>query len=114
MTKGNSFILRYQSSRCPNPNCQRSRVGRAHLRAIFLTHFTSGGPASCSSVSIRKSSESDETIENLAKNCQDRISDNKIYQGLMGSSREDVSNGIDYATLVESRICLKLTVIFCE
>lgn len=67
MTIGYPSLLRYQSSSCPNTKCRRCRVGRAHLRAIFLTHCSTSSPARCSAVSTQKlSSESDETLANSA------------------------------------------------
>lgn len=66
MTKANSFISTYQRSSCPNPHCRRSRVGRAHLRAVFLTHCTTNSPARSSPVSSQTSLAKVTSLSNLA------------------------------------------------
>lgn len=65
-TKVNSFISVYQRSSCPNPHCRFSRVGRAHLRAVFLTHCTTSSPARSSPVSSQTSLAKVTSLSNLA------------------------------------------------
>lgn len=66
VTKVNSFISAYQSSSCSNSHCRRSRVGRAHLRAVFLTHCTTSSPARSSPVSSQTPLAKVTSLSNLA------------------------------------------------
>lgn len=66
ITKVNFFISTYQRSSCLNPHYRRARVGRAHLRAVFLTHCTTSSPARSSPVSSQTPLAKVTSLSNLA------------------------------------------------